>query len=288
MKISIVMASYNYEDYIKEAIESVLRQTYQDWELIVVDDGSSDHSCEVIQSYCQQDNRISLFTHENNQNKGLVSTVQLGITKASSEYIAFLESDDRWLENCLLERVNILKQYPKLSFLFNEIKPFGDASSVTEMLKHQKERNTLFQGWIWPTSVVLPFFLMNVVPTFSCVTIKKSVLNECDFNTPVAPWLDWWLYFQIALKNEFYFLDVVLTEFRRHPRSYIAQSNSQISSKENIFFNALLSLLKQSDVNLFTKIISSLLVNRRAEKFFRGLFRKISRTQFGLDCKRVL
>jgi glycosyltransferase involved in cell wall biosynthesis len=235
MKISIVMASYNYEDYIKEAIESVRMQTYLDWELIIVDDGSSDNSHQVIQSYCNQDDRIQLYTHKKNQNKGLVQTVQLEVSKASAEYLAFLESDERWFKNCLPERVKILKQYPQLSFLFNEIKAFGDSESVKEILKYQKERNAIFEQWTWPTSVALPFFLMNVVPTFSCVTIKKSVLNECDFNTPVAPWLNWWLYFQIALKNEFYFFDVVLTEFRRHPRCDIVQSSNNIRSQENFF-----------------------------------------------------
>ena len=279
MKISIVMASYNYEHYIKEAIESVLMQTYPDWELIIVDDGSSDNSRQVIQSYCNQDARIRLYTHAGNQNKGLTATVQLGISKANAEYLAFLESDDRWFKNCLPERVKILKQYPQLSFLFNEIKAFGDSESVKEILKYQKERNAIFERWTWPTSVVLPFFLMNVVPTFSCVTIKKSILNECDFNTPVAPWLNWWLYFQIALKNEFYFLDVVLTEFRRHPRSYIAQSSNIIRSQEKFFFKALLSLLQQSDVSPFKKGMASLFTNRQAEKFFRGLFRNIIRFQ---------
>ncbi len=279
MKISIVMASYNYEDYIKEAIESILMQTHQDWELIIVDDGSSDNSRQVIQSYCNQDARIRLYTHAGNQNKGLAATVQLGISKANAEYLAFLESDDRWFKNCLLERIKILKQYPQLSFLFNEIKPFGDSEGVKEILRHQERRNALFTEWTWPNSVVLPFFLMNVVPTFSCVTIKKSVLNECDFNTPVAPWLDWWLYFQIALKNEFYFLDVVLTEFRRHSCSYIAQSSSKIRSQEKFFFKALLSLLRQSDVSLFEKVMASLFRNRRAEQFFRGLFRNIIRFQ---------
>ncbi len=285
MKISIIMASYNYEDYIKEAIESVLIQTYQDWELIIVDDGSSDNSRQVIQSYCNQDARIRLCTHVGNQNKGLAATIQLGISKANAEYLAFLESDDRWLENCLTQRAELLRQDPKLSFLFNEIEPFGDSESVKEILKYQKERHTILAEWTWPTSVVLPFFLMNIVPTFSCVTIKKSVLNTCNFNTPIAPWLDWWLYFQLALTNDFYFLDTVLTQWRRHPRSYIAQSRTKTSLQEKRFFKALLSLLKQSDASTFKKVMASLLTNRRAEKFFRGLFRKMIRSQFGSDRK---
>ena len=81
MKISIIMASYNYADIIGEAIESVINQTYTDWELIIVDDGSKDDSVEVIKKYLT-DTRIKLFVNE--ENLGLAKTVQKGVEIASS------------------------------------------------------------------------------------------------------------------------------------------------------------------------------------------------------------
>lgn len=96
--ISIITASYNYENYIKETIESVLNQTYTNWELIIVDDGSKDNSVEVIKSYCEKDSRIKLFQHEGGVNKGLAETIKLGISKAQGEWIAFLESDDKFMQ----------------------------------------------------------------------------------------------------------------------------------------------------------------------------------------------
>lgn len=77
MTISIITASYNYEKYIKDTIESVLSQTYSDWEMIIVDDGSKDKSRDIIKEYCEKDSRIKLYTHEKNVNKGLAETIQL-------------------------------------------------------------------------------------------------------------------------------------------------------------------------------------------------------------------
>lgn len=88
MKISIVTASYNYENYIKETIKSVLNQTYQDWELIIIDDCSSDNSVNVIKSF--QDDRIKLFV--NKQNLGLAKTLKLGIEKQQEIGLFFLKA----------------------------------------------------------------------------------------------------------------------------------------------------------------------------------------------------
>ena len=105
-RVSIVTASYNYENYIKETIESVVSQTFKDWEMIIVDDGSIDNSVEVIKSYCTDDNRIKLFTHPDNQNKGLIETIKLGISKATSDWIIFLESDDTIASNYIEKKFN--------------------------------------------------------------------------------------------------------------------------------------------------------------------------------------
>ena len=135
-KISVVTASYNYENYIKETIESVLAQTYTDWEMIIVDDGSKDNSVEVIKSYCEKDSRIELYQHENAVNKGLVETVKLGIEKASGEWLVFLESDDTITPDYMEVKLDALSNHPELVFIFNDINMFGD-SEVIDSAKSQ-------------------------------------------------------------------------------------------------------------------------------------------------------
>ena len=97
--VSIIVTSYNYENYIKETLNSLIGQTYSNIEIIVVDDGSTDNSLHIIKSFVQKDSRIKLFTHPNNQNMGLDKSVKLGVSKARGEWISFCESDDSLQKN---------------------------------------------------------------------------------------------------------------------------------------------------------------------------------------------
>lgn len=94
--VSIITPCYNAAYYIAETIESVLSQTYQVWEMIIVDDGSTDNSAEIIQSYCKKDKRIKyLRTDAPSGSPSLPRNV--GINKAKGKYIAFLDADDVWM-----------------------------------------------------------------------------------------------------------------------------------------------------------------------------------------------
>lgn len=92
--VSVIMPSYNAEKYIKEAIESVIAQTYKNWELFVIDDGSTDRTAEIARSYAEKDSRIIL--HRNSHNMGTAKTRNTGIKLANGEWIATLDSDDMW------------------------------------------------------------------------------------------------------------------------------------------------------------------------------------------------
>ena len=90
-KISVVMSVYNAKKYLAEAIESILNQTYSNFEFIIINDGSTDSSLKVIQQYAQKDQRIICISREN---KGLVFSLNEGITRAKGQYIARMDADD--------------------------------------------------------------------------------------------------------------------------------------------------------------------------------------------------
>ena len=98
-KISIIMPIYNAEKYLRESIRSVIDQTYQNWELIAVDDGSSDSSCQILSEYAKKEKRIVPVFNE--RNMGVAAARNRGIMKATGRYIAFLDSDDIWLREKL-------------------------------------------------------------------------------------------------------------------------------------------------------------------------------------------
>ena len=118
--VSIVMPCYNGEDFIKETIDSVLKQTYTNWELLVIDDGSKDDSPSIVNKYASDDSRIKLIKQ---QNAGSAVARNNGIRHSKGQFLALLDSDDIWLPGFLESQIRFIRQkgavcvcssYPKL------------------------------------------------------------------------------------------------------------------------------------------------------------------------------
>lgn len=228
-KISVITASYNYENYIKETIESVLNQTYNNWELIIADDGSSDNSVEIIKEYCKKDSRIKLFSHPDNQNLGLKDTLLLGLEKAQGEWVAFLESDDVFKPNALEEKIKIAQENADVKIIFSDVEMFGDEESIEKLNRYlEKSRCFLYNKKRLKENDLDFIVNRNFVPTFSCVMAKREKLLKCDFNTPVKQCLDIFLWAQFAA-CDFYYINKKLTKWRMHKTSYINSAASNIN-----------------------------------------------------------
>ncbi|SHM28148.1 Glycosyltransferase involved in cell wall bisynthesis [Chitinophaga jiangningensis] len=104
--VSIITPVYNAERFISQTIDSVLAQTYPEWEMIIIDDGSKDNSVEVIRKYVEQDTRISYFAQANG---GSAAARNNGIRRANGQYIALLDADDLWDSNFLDSQIQLMK-----------------------------------------------------------------------------------------------------------------------------------------------------------------------------------
>ncbi|GAB4374235.1 MAG: hypothetical protein Kow00121_18360 [Elainellaceae cyanobacterium] len=112
--VSGIMIFLNAERFMEEAIESVLAQTYPNWELILVDDGSSDRSTQIALAYAEKHpEKIRYLEHEGHQNRGMSAARNLGIKNAKGNYIAFLDADDIWLPQKLERQVATLESQPE-------------------------------------------------------------------------------------------------------------------------------------------------------------------------------
>ncbi len=239
MKISIITASYNYAQFIEEAINSVISQSYQNWELIIVDDGSCDNSLDIIKSYCKKDSRIKLFQHKSGQNKGLKQTLLLGIKHAKGEWIAFLESDDYFEPDNLLKKIEVINKYPEVKLIFNKVK------FISEKKCRQQKRYESIQKKLstmnFPRNMFYDFYINNMILTFSCVMVKTDTIKNENFDTPTDSMLDWWLWIHLAFKNNFYYIDEELTFWRLHDTSYIKTGKkpifypTQVQAYKNIY-----------------------------------------------------
>lgn len=108
-KISVLMPVYNAENYLLQAVESICSQSYKDFEFIIIDDGSSDGSLEILRKFSENDNRIKLHSRPN---KGLISTLNEGLSYCKGEYIARMDADDISLPNRLGAQVEYMQNHP--------------------------------------------------------------------------------------------------------------------------------------------------------------------------------
>lgn len=222
MKVSIIMTSYNYAKYISEAIESVINQTYTDWELVIIDDASSDNSVEIIQNYLKKDNRIKLYV--NKQNLGLAESLQKGIRYSNGDWIAFLESDDKFYPETIERKVEVINNSSGVDLIFSDVERSEYSPDLEEHLdivrsKYLKTSNSCF---IEDFDKIIP--KENIIPTFSVVMLKKSSLTSCSFNSPCEALLDYYLWCQLY-KVKAYYLNMPLTYWRVHQDSYINKVN---------------------------------------------------------------
>jgi glycosyltransferase involved in cell wall biosynthesis len=111
--VSCVIIFLNEEKYLAEAIESVIAQSFADWELLLVDDGSTDRSEEISRTYCERSpGKIRYLSHEGRANRGMSASRNLGLREARGEFAAFLDGDDSWYPNKLERQVALFRQHP--------------------------------------------------------------------------------------------------------------------------------------------------------------------------------
>ena len=230
-KVSVIIPNYNYRNYLEEAIESVLFQSYPNIEIICVDDGSKDGSLDFLLFLQKKHPSLKVFTHKGKVNKGLPASLKLGVEHSSGEWLAFLEADDVWDKQCIEKRVQAVQQ-AEVGFCLNNIFPiFEDKDRrgwyeayvprVMRKLQH-------VQGASGKFKVDRLILQENLVPTFSCAMVKKEVISSCDFNTPVAAWLDWFLWIQVLQRTHGTLITEKLTKWRIHN----ASQNSKKSLKK--------------------------------------------------------
>jgi len=190
--VSIVSPVYNSAEFLHETIQSVLDQTYQNWELILVDDGSTDESARVIDEYVKDDNRISYYYKENG---GQASARNVGIQKAKGEYISFLDSDDILLKNKLEDQLQELAEFQP-DFLYG----------AGYFYYPDREEKLEKYDWIYGHMTGMEFFHIlyhSCSVNTNTVIVKKSLLDEVGFfneNELMRGLEDWDLWMRIAKK----------------------------------------------------------------------------------------
>lgn len=140
--ISVVMPVYNAEKYVAEAVESILQQTYTDFEFIIIDDCSTDNSYGILQTYAAKDIRIRLF--KNDVNNKLPKTLNFGIAQSNGKYIARMDADDISLPERFAKQVEFMESHPEIGVCGTWIKEFIDENKqITRMVEYPVEHKLI-------------------------------------------------------------------------------------------------------------------------------------------------
>ncbi|SFQ46675.1 glycosyltransferase family 2 protein [Hymenobacter arizonensis] len=223
--VSIIMPAYNAANFIAESIVSVLAQTYSNWELIVVDDGSTDNTCDIVKGYSIQDPRIKYLYQENSRQGRARNN---GIASSTGEYIAFLDSDDVWLPGKLLLQVQEIEKW-QVDLVFADSYIFSDAFDPTAIQDYFLPRLRTVPRTFHGEEGLALFLNTNRIPILTVLTKRSAVLSVGGFseNQLVQNAEDYHLWLKMLLSGfTLVGLDCVVAAYRQHSSS-VSESDGQ-------------------------------------------------------------
>lgn len=221
-KITVIIPTFNRQDYITETLNSLLEQTYKDWECIVVDDGSIDETEAEVKKYIESDPRFYFYKRPTTMLKGANSCRNFGFLKSKGEFIKFLDSDDLLTPDCLEKQVAILKSNQNIKVCFSYGRYFNDS---TKKLEEFWSRNKDYPDYL------LGHITNQIRWAVSDPLWRKSFFTEVPFKEGLMNSQEWLMHGESLLKlkkEEIYNLQETFTLIRR--------GNERMSSTRKSFY----------------------------------------------------
>jgi glycosyltransferase involved in cell wall biosynthesis len=210
--VSVIMPSYNHAKYLPEAIESVFGQTFQDFELIIIDDGSEDGSQQIIEDYQDKDDRIRTVMHT--ENKGISETFNELIEISEGKFLTPIASDDIWVENKLEKQLEIMGKDENL-IIWTEGEII-DSKSVSTNNKFTEKYNVVKKNGCIFEELLGGNFVFG-----SSMMYKKENLDGIRPDSNLKYLNDHKFFLDLAYKYQFYFIPEPLTKYRVHGKNSI-------------------------------------------------------------------
>ncbi len=166
--VTIVVPAYNASEYIAKTVKSVLQQTYTDFELLVIDDGSTDDTADIVHNFSLQDSRVKLISQEN---QGVSVARNTGIKMAKGEFIAFLDADDLWLPNKLVSHLEHLHQNSEVGVSFGKVEFLSSNGELTGYISNS------------PLGAIKSEYLLyeNPTVTTSNIVVRREVFEQVGY-----------------------------------------------------------------------------------------------------------
>jgi glycosyltransferase involved in cell wall biosynthesis len=199
-EVSVVIPAYNAARYVGAAVESVLAQSFDDLEVVVVDDGSTDETADVVAGLGA---RVRCIRQANS---GVAVARNQGIAQSDSRYVAFLDADDAWLPEKLAKQMKALRESPDRRFCYTA---FAIAGSDLEPIEVRR-------GPLVGTALGTLLLQGNVVGASTPVCERELFAKAGDFDPALSQCADWDMWMRLAAHTEFIYLDEPLVNYRQH------------------------------------------------------------------------
>jgi glycosyltransferase involved in cell wall biosynthesis len=231
-RVSVLTPTYNRADLLTRSIDSVLSQTFNDFELIVIDDGSTDGTQELLAQY--KDARLKVVTF--GQNRGIGAARYQGVSQAAGEWVAFLDADDLWRPDKLASDISVLERYPEIDLLFDNYRNINYMDQVDQSgfdqtrLAFDKLKTTGLEPGVFRIDAGLAEALLttNLIGTASIITVRRAVFDKVgNFNPALSGPEDFEFLWRAVLANvQFAYQTHVLVERHKDGESITARTRS--------------------------------------------------------------
>jgi len=231
-KVDILMATYNGEKYIKQQLDSLMNQTFTDFNIIIADDKSTDTTLDIMLDYQKKDPRISIV--QNEENIGVIKNFEKLITLSSADYFMLCDQDDVWLEDKVAKSVNAIIET-------NAMLAFTDLQLVDQNLNVINKSFLNYQGIKEIKNINWKTLLVQNIVT-GCTIIADKDIKRCSLPFPSnIPMHDAWLALVAAVYGEVHYINEALILYRQHDSNVIGgvNSNARISRVDGEYYQFL-------------------------------------------------
>jgi len=246
--VSVIMPVFNGDDFLLPALESIAFQDYPNLEIIVINDGSTDKSADVLGSFSKsRPGYLKILEHPDRQRHGIAASYQLGLQHCNGKYIAFLEHDDFWPSNKISEQVKVLEAFPQVGVVFADVHHCNSEGKVSARpFKSIVNRPPADK----PFNAVWRLLWGNCVSTFSNMMVRHENVNAYDIIASPEGFQDWMLLLKLAFRCKFYHCRQTKTFWRQRPDSFSATMRRMPGSRSKrklAIRNALDSIFRERE-----------------------------------------